>query len=98
MLNNSRGSENLMCFFADLDDSRPKPSESSRRALRAYVTVDEYMETKRQLALNLLTCPEFVTLTTADPTATSVIRAVGLKQPLPADAFCSHSSPTAATL
>jgi hypothetical protein len=87
-----------MCFFADLDDSRPKPSESSRRALRAYMTVDEYMETKRQLALNLLTCPEFVTLTTADPTATSVIRAVGLKQPLPADAFCSHSSPTAATL
>ena len=37
MLNNWRGSENLMCFFADLDDSRPKPSESSRRALRAYI-------------------------------------------------------------
>jgi hypothetical protein len=37
------------------------------------------------LALNLLTSPKLATLTTSDSVAASVIRAIGLNQPLPAD-------------
>jgi hypothetical protein len=53
--------------------------------LRVYLSALDYIESKRQLAINLLSSPEFVTLTTTDYSAATVIRAVGLNQPLPAD-------------
>jgi len=68
-----------------LDDGPSKLTEASRQALRVYYGAQEYMDAKRQLALNLLTSPKLATLTTTDSVAASVIRAIGLNQPLPAD-------------
>jgi hypothetical protein len=80
-----RGSESLSRILDDLEGSHPKPPESVRRTLRAYMASDEYMDNKRHLAINLFTCLDLVTLTTADSVAASVIRNVGLNRPLPAD-------------
>jgi hypothetical protein len=48
------------------DEPSPTLSESDRFALRVYVTARDYIDTKRQLALNLLTEPQFSTITTID--------------------------------
>jgi hypothetical protein len=52
-----RGSDNLMCLLEEGDDPREEAFESMPRALGAYKTANEYMDTKRQLALNLLNFP-----------------------------------------
>ena len=62
-----------------------------------YVTAQDYVDNKRQLALNLLTEPRFITITTTDPSAASVIRAIGLNQPLSADRILQPLTETTST-
>jgi len=65
-----------------LDEDPSKLSESSRQALRVYYVAQDYIDTKRKLARVLLgRC----TIATTDQTAATVIRAIGLDEPLPAD-------------
>lgn len=65
-----------------LDEGPSDLSESSRQALRVYYGARDYIDTKRQLARALLgRC----IVTTVDQTAATVIRAIGLNEPLPAD-------------
>lgn len=72
-------------LFELTGDKPSEISDSDRQALGVYLAAQDYIDSKRQLAINLLTCPDLVTLTTADSTAASVIRAIGLNHSLPAD-------------
>jgi hypothetical protein len=72
-------SKSAEALLAALEDSTPN------LAMGVYAAAQDYTDEKRQLALNLLTEPQFVTITTSDPAATSIIRAIGLNEPLAAD-------------
>ena len=76
------GPEHYKTLFALLEETKPKLSDSDRQALRVYLAVQDYIEAKSQLARCFLgRC----TVTTIDSKATTVVRSIGLDEPLPAD-------------
>lgn len=68
--------------FADYFQNCAAESDDS---LLSYLQAHSYIDEKRQFALNLLTFPEYSTITTTDPIAIEVISRVGRRRALEAD-------------
>jgi hypothetical protein len=77
-----RGRGNYKALLDEFIDKEHNLEQSKKQALRVYGAVRDYIESKQQLARNLL---GRYTLTTTDRTAETVIRAIGLDEPLAAD-------------